>query len=214
MEESFGRVAQWLEQRSFKPLVGGSNPSTLIVWCIAQWLERRFSKTLGRRFNPFCTSWEYLSLNRLKQFMKRRQRDFYYYLNSGFEKAHQGNYSLSIPHGSKGQLALLEILQKEGFIQFWEIDKEKEKEKGENSFPNFPALRVHFKKTPPGRKFQISPFSKTKIDLHLSVKEIRAYTNFRRLDLLILSTNRGLMSHRDCLQYSLGGLLLCRLQLR
>ena len=143
--------------------------------------------------------------------MKTRQRDFYYYLNSGFEKAHQGNYSLSIPHGSKGQLALLEILQEEGFIRFWEVDRQGKEEK---SFLNFPPLRVHFKKTPPGRKFHISPLAPAKSNLHFSVKEIRAYTNFRRLDLLILSTNRGLLSHRDCLQYSLGGLVLCRLQLR
>ena len=81
--------------------------------------------------------------------MKKRLREFYFYLNSGFKKAHQGEVTVIIPHGSRTQVALLEILQKEGFIHSWQAVEEK-KHRGRKlaSAAHFPSLKVKFRKTP------------------------------------------------------------------
>lgn len=131
----------------------------------------------------------------------RLRSDLFARLNNG-QRAQKS--SIQVPF-SKLNIQILQILQEEGFIHHWHLEK----------MDQLPQVWVFFKNQSStnsayqGKQtFQIKQISKKNRPIYLSAKNL--WKLDRGLTLYILSTHRGLLTDRQARRISIGGELLCR----
>lgn len=106
--------------------------------------------------------------------------------------------TVSIPH-SKIKERIVEVLQKEGFIEKWSLKEEKPQSR----------IVVYLKYNESGGSVirTINRISKSGCRVHLKVSEIKPILGGQGI--AIVTTSKGVLSDRECREQNTGGEVLC-----
>lgn len=95
---------------------------------------------------------------------------------------------------------VVEVLEKEGFIEKWELQ--------EKTVFNEIVISLRYDKTGDSVIRKIERASRPGLRVHASVDEIQPVLNGQGI--AIVTTSKGVLSDRDCRRQHVGGEVLCR----